>query len=515
MRPGALVRPARRGEPQALGRLRFRPLGIDAAADHLVFVNAGSHLCRSEGLGAQTRLSVRHQGWSLIATLVIVHGDLLAIDEVSLSRSAQETLGVLPGETLTFAHVPVLESEALIRGKIRGRRLDGPAADAIVGDAVSGRLSQLHLAAFITACAGGRLDLDETVALTHAMLRGGVRLAWGRSPVVDKHCVGGLAGNRTTPIVVAIATALGLTMPKTSSRAITSAAGTADTMEVLAPVTLDLAAMRRVVEETGGCIVWGGTARLSPADDVLIRVSRPLGLDSEGQLVASVMSKKVAAGSQRVLVDLPVGAAAKVRDLESAEALGARLVGVGEAFGLEVRTIFTDGSCPVGRGIGPALEARDVLQVLQGAAQAPADLADRAAMLAGAVLELGGVAASGHGEALARAALADGRAWRQFQRICIAQGGLRQVPRAPLVTELHAERAGIVRSIDNRAVALLAKLAGAPMAKSAGLDLLVGVGQRVERGQPLFALHAEAPGELAYALEHARHGVTAVAVDGD
>src|SRR5690606_33271524 len=169
----------------------------------------------------------------------------------------------------------------------------------------------------------------------------------GHLPVMDKHCVGGLPGNRTTPIVVAIVTACGLVMPKTSSRAITSPAGTADTMEVMAPVELNLTQMRRVVEQEGGCIAWGGSVSLSPADDVLIRVERALDLDSEGQMVASVLSKKVAAGSSHVLLDIPVGATAKVRSHAFGERLAEQLISTGTQLGLQVQTLLSDGSQPV------------------------------------------------------------------------------------------------------------------------------------------------------------------------
>jgi thymidine phosphorylase len=257
-------------------------------------------------------------------------------------------------------------------------------------DVAASRISDLHLASFVTACAGDRMTRGETVALTRAMIDVGDQLRWPFSPIVDKHCVGGLPGNRTTPLVVAIATACGAVMPKTSSRAITSPAGTADTMETMAPVTLDVPAMRRVVEQEGGCIVWGGAVRLSPADDVLIRVERPLDLDGTAQLVASVLSKKAAAGSERVLIDIPVGPTAKVRSAEAAQSLGAVLTDVGTAIGLQVRVVQTDGTQPVGRGIGPALEAIDVLGVLRGHAQAPRDLRERALALAGDVLEMAG-----------------------------------------------------------------------------------------------------------------------------
>src|SRR5690606_37058248 len=211
------------------------------------------------------------------------------------------------------------------------------------------------LSAFVTACAGGRLDLEETVGLTRAMVDAGDRLAWPAAPIVDKHSVGGLPGNRTTMIVVPVLAALGFTMPKTSSRAITSPSGTADAMETVAPVALDLPAIRRVVEREGGCIAWGGAVRLSPADDVIIRVERPLDLDSEGQLVASVLSKKIAAGSTDVVIDMPVGPTAKVRSASAAAALEARLLAVGRALGLRLVVDRGNGSQPIGRGVGPAL----------------------------------------------------------------------------------------------------------------------------------------------------------------
>jgi thymidine phosphorylase len=254
-----------------------------------------------------------------------------------------------------------------------------------------------------------------------------------------------------------------------------------------------------VVEQTGGCLVWGGAMSLSPADDVLIRVERPLDLDSDGQLVASILSKKIAAGSNRVLIDLPVGPTAKMRSIEAANRVSGRLVAVGRALGIEVTPMVTDGLQPIGRGIGPALEARDVVQVLKNEKNAPADLRERALLLAARLLELGGKAAPGQGAALAAATLDSGRAWTQFQRICTAQGGLREIPVAPLVHTVRATRAGRVTGIDNRVLARIAKLAGAPTSPVAGLDLHVHLDTWVERDQPLFSIHADAPGELRYA----------------
>ncbi len=375
---------------------------------------------------------------------------------------------------------------------------------SIVGDIVSGNYSDIHTTFFITACAARPMAQDEVRALTHAMVAAGGRLNWGEGLIVDKHCAGGLPGNRTTPIVVAIAAALGLVMPKTSSRAITSPAGTADTMETLAPVDLSLSQMRRVVEQEGGCVIWGGSMGLSPADDMLIRIERALDIDSEAQLVASILSKKIAAGSTHVVFDLPIGPTAKVRDRIAAVRLGTVLAEVGAAFGLKSRTMITDGSQPIGRGIGPALEAFDVVAVLSGDQRAPMDLLERATELAGAVLELGGMASAGMGQGMALEAVANGSAWRKFQRICEAQGGMRSPPVASHTLPLTAVQSGRVVEIDNRKLARLAKLAGAPAAKAAGVEILVRLGDAVDAGQPLCSVHAETPGELSYALDYAR-----------
>lgn len=482
--------------------LLLRRIGIDTYMDPVVYMRADCHVCRSEGFAARARVKVSLGERSIIATLNVVDATHLAHDEAGLSESAWLALGAAEGSHGFFSHPEPVASDSRLRAKVYGERLTQADMRAIIGDVVHGRYSDLHLAAFVTACAGNRLDEAETVSLTRAMVEAGERLEWRYPVVADKHSVGGLPGNRTTPLVVAMVAACGVPIPKTSSRAITSPAGTADTMETLAPVELDVPAMQRVVEKEGGCLVWGGGVRLSPADDVLIRVERPLDLDSEGQLVASVISKKAAAGSTHVVIDMPVGPSAKVRSAEAARSLSGLLQAAGAALGLSVRIEQTDGTQPVGRGIGPALEARDVLSVLQGSRTAPQDLRQRAVRLAGAVLEMAGAAAAGSGESLAAVALADGRAWRKFQAICEAQGGMREPPRSTLTYAVEAHAGGVVRAFDNRRLARVAKLAGAPSDKAAGLDLHVRIGDVVERGQPLFTVHAQSQGELDYALEY-------------
>jgi thymidine phosphorylase len=492
--------------------MRLKRLGIDTYQELVVFMARSSPVVHSEGWGAQSRVHVALNGRSIVATLNVTTDGLLAPDEASLSESAWLALGAKDGDLVRLSHAATVESLSALRAKVYGEKLSEQAIQSIIRDIVGGHYADIELAAFVTAFARETVDIDEATALTRAMVDTGDRLYWGRSPIVDKHCVGGLPGNRTSMIVVPIVAAAGLTIPKTSSRAITSPAGTADAMGTIAPVDLDLAKMRSVVEREGACIVWGGRVRLAPADDVIIGVEQPLDFDSPAQLVASILSKKSAAGSTHVVIDMPVGPTAKVRSVEAANRLDTLIRGVADRIGMSVRTVRSDGTQPVGRGIGPALEARDVLSVLRRERDAPADLRDRALALAGEVIEIGsGVA--GCGIARATEMLDTGKAERKFEAICSAQGGMREPPVAPLNFVVTATRAGVISSIDNRRLSRLAKLAGAPRAASAGLDLHSRLGARVEAGERLMSIHAEAPGELEYARGYLAANPQIISID--
>ncbi len=498
-----------------LNRLRAVRLGLDTRQEPVLFLRRDSPVARAEGFEAMSQVRVEAEGHAIVATLMIVESALLDAGQAGLSEAAWRRLRLTDGALLTLHHPRPVDSLADVRAKVYGAELDEMAYGRIVRDIVAGRYMDVHLAAFVAACSGQRLSREEIAHLTRAMVDCGERLRWAGDVIADKHSVGGLPGNRTTPIVVAIAVAAGLVMPKTSSRAITSPAGTADTMETLTRVDLNLAEMRRVVERAGGCIVWGGSAALSPADDILIRVERALDLDSEGQLVASVLSKKVAAGSTHVVIDMPVGPTAKVRSAAAAERLTAHLSAVAEALGLGLRIEVGDGSAPIGRGIGPALEARDVVAVLRGEAGAPADLRQRSLRLAGALLELVGGENSEAALRKATGILDTGDAWEHFQAICEAQGGLREPPRAGYRYEVISETAGVVQRIDNRLAARIAKLAGAPADKAAGLEIAVRPGSRVSRGDLLMSIHAESPGELDYSLEYFREHRDVITLSDD
>ncbi len=489
-------------KPLGLNELNARRLGLLTHDEAVAYIRSDSDVSKSEGLSSHGRIKLQCNGATVYASLCQVTSDLIGHNEVGLSEYAWAKLGLSSPRPVTVASAPPLQSMTHVRAKMFGEELGMDAAAEIVSDIVAGRFSDIQLSSFVAACAFPVLTVAETIAMTKAMVETGTRLVWPAGPVYDKHCIGGLPGNRTTPIIVAIVTCFGLKMPKTSSRAITSPAGTADTMETLTNVALDMAAMRRVVDSTGGCFVWGDSVGFSPADTSVIRIERALNLDVDGLLVASVLSKKIAAGATHVVIDMPVGPTAKMRNQASAARLSDLFRHVAAAFNVEVRTIITDGRQPVGRGIGPAPEAEDILAVLDTQPPELSDLAERSCVLAGAVLEMAGLCRGGEGAGLASAALRDGRARKKFDEIREAQGAAKLPPQADFRRPVRAVRSGRVTSIDNRMIARIAKLTGAPEDASAGVRLAVRLGENVRQGDILFTLVSGTLGKIAYAMDY-------------
>ncbi len=483
--------------------LKVKPIGIDTYRENIIYMRHDCQVCMAEGFTALTRVIVKYDGRDIIATLNVIHNsELLRHGEAALSMEAMARLNVREDDLIEVTHLPPVDSLASVRAKLYGKTLPPNAYQEIINDITQGRYSNIELASFIASCTGDRLLVEEVVSLTQAMIRAGHNLTWPPDIVVDKHCIGGLPGNRTTPIVVSIIAAAGLTIPKTSSRAITSPAGTADTVETFTNVNLDLTAIRKVVEQEGGCMVWGGAVKLSPADDILISVERSLDLDSPAQLVASVLSKKAAAGSSHVVIDIPIGESAKVRTMQEALHLKDLMLLVAQSINLTLDVVFTDGQQPVGRGIGPALEAKDLISVLKGERDAPIDLRDRSLKLAGRLLEITGKAKGAVGYQMAFNMLEKGEAWKKFQAICQAQGRFTEPVIGEYKYDVRCDHSGVVARIDNRRLARLAKLCGAPQSPGAGILFLSPLYKKVNPGDILYTLYYQSRGELDYAREY-------------
>ncbi len=486
-----------------LNKLKLVKLSIDTRFEFVIFIRAECFICTSEGFETQARVIVQLNKKSIIASLNMIHSNILQKNEASLSESAWKQLDAKDGDFISIFHLLPVTSMDYVRSKIYGNTLKASEFDAIISDIVAGKYSNIHLSSFITSCGHDNLSIEEITYLTAAMVKTGKRLRWDHPMILDKHSVGGIPGNRTTPIVVSIVAAAGLIIPKTSSRSITSPAGTADTIETMTSVNLSLSKIRKTIALEGGCMVWGGTLGLSPADDILIRVERVLDIDPMGQIIASVLSKKIAVGATHVLIDIPVGPTAKIRsDLEYSKYQNYFSL-VANALDLNVIILKTNGSQPLGKGIGPALEAKDILAVLHNHRHAPIDLKNKAIKLAAILIELGKKIPIKKATELATHILESGAALKKFLAICEAQGGFKEPPTARFTRDIIALKNGLVTEIDNRNLSKIAKLAGAPYEPAAGIEFFATIGSYIEKGQLLYRIHAESKGALDYACNYA------------
>lgn len=416
------------------------------------------------------------------------------------SEQAFRQLNVHEKCLISVEHAEHPASMDAVRRKINGERLTLEDFMSITQDISESRYSKMEMAAFLVASGQNNLDRDEVYFLTLAMLQSGHRLNWGESLVADKHCIGGITGNRTSMLVVPIVAAHGMLIPKTSSRAITSPAGTADTMEIFSKVNLSPGKLHDIVRKQRGCLAWGGTAQLAPVDDILISVERPLGIDSQGQMVASILSKKLAAGSTHLLIDIPVGPTAKVRHMRQALSLRKLFEFVGDQLNIHLEVIITDGRQPIGRGIGPTLEARDVMMVLENNPKTPEDLRQKSLALAGRIIEFDPDVRGGQGYAIARDILDSGRARTKMNAI-IKDQGAHTIDFTPGVHcfEVKANHSGTVSAIDNLQMAKIARIAGAPIDKKAGVDLVRKTSDTVTKGDAIYRVHAEFMSDFEFA----------------
>jgi thymidine phosphorylase len=492
--------------PSIAAQLALRHILIDTDHENVAYIHRDCEVYRAEGFKALSKVEIKANGNTILATLNVVEdASIVACGELGLSMDAFARMGVQNGHLVTVSQAEPPESIDALNRKINGERLDQNDFRAIVRDIAEHRYSKIELTAFVVATNRDELDREEVYFLTEAMVDAGQRLDWQEPLVVDKHCIGGIPGNRTSMLLVPIVAAHGILCPKTSSRAITSPAGTADTMEVLAHVELPMAQLQDIVRTHRGCLAWGGTANLSPADDVLISVERPLSLDSQGQMVASILSKKIAAGSTHLVLDIPIGPTAKVRSMPQAQRLRRLFEYVAKRMGLTLDVVITDGRQPIGFGIGPVLEARDVMRVLENDPLAPNDLRQKALRLAGRLIESDPDVRGGDGFSIARDILDSGRALAKMSDIINAQGrksfDYKNPKLGALSFEVRAPQAGVVCGIDNLQLARIARLAGAPKVTNAGVDLLCKLADPVDAGTVLYRVHAGFASDLAFARQ--------------
>ncbi|MFH0834961.1 MAG: thymidine phosphorylase, partial [Candidatus Micrarchaeota archaeon] len=421
-------------------------------------------------LGLLDRVKVRSGKKEIVALVDYSHS--VTRGEIGLFREVAEALGVTKGQTVSLELARRPASLDYIRKKLDGEILSQQEVSAIIDDLMAERLSSAELAAFIVGVYTKGMSAEETVSLTNAIYTSGGSLHSKKKPVVSEHSIGGVAGDRCSMLVVPIIASLGLTIPKTCTRAISSASGSADAMEVIAPVELQLKDAERVVDKTGGCLIWGGAINLAAADDKLIKIRNPLRLDPKPLLLSSILAKKKAEGAQYVLLDLPVGRGAKLASIEEARDLAKDFEALGRYLGMQISCSITDGSEPLMDTIGPALEARTVLQTLYGGGSAA--LADKACVMSGVLLSMVRGITREEGARIAKQQMVSGRALAKFKEIAAAQGGNpdlkpEDIKVGKYVQLVKSKETGKVAHIDNRCVSRVCRALGAPSDKQAGM----------------------------------------------
>jgi len=442
------------------------------------------------------RVSIEKKDKKAISIVDISQG--LNPEVIGVSNEIVKTLNLKAGENIEVKIVSKPHSIELIKKKIKGQELKKQEIQEVVNDISKNALTDAEIAFFISAINDRGMSFKETKNFVHAMVKSGKRLRL-RGKVADKHSFGGVAGNRTTPIIISICSNENLVMPKTSSRAITSAAGTADTIETLAKVDFSIKQIKKILSKTNACFVWGGTLGLAPTDDKIIRVGRIVKIDPISQALASILSKKISVDSKYILIDIPYGRSAKLGK-HKAEKLKRKFIKLGKIFNLDIEVVLTNGSEPIGRGVGPILEMRDIIKVLKKEKDMPEDLEKKSIMLSGMLLEMTGKAKKGKGEELAQEILDSGKAWKKFQEIIKAQQGkIKKLIPGKLTHKIKAKRNLKISHINNKLINSLARTAGCPEDKAAGIYLNKIKGESAKKGEIIMTIHATSEEKLKHA----------------
>lgn len=384
-----------------------------------------------------------------------------------------------------------------IQKQLLGKKLSYHEIYQLMDEITHKHLGDILTTYFVAASFKEGFSADELYHFTKAMVETGKRLHF-KGIVADKHSIGGLSGTRTTMIVVPIIVAAGFKMPKISSRAITSPAGTADVMEVLAKVEFSPSDLEDLVNTVGGCICWNGHLGIAPADDIIIRVEEPLSFESFDKVIISIMAKHVAVGSTHLILDLPTGQTMKIRHEKDAEKVLNKFQALGSRFGIKVLGNITHTKEPAGAGVGPVLEAIDVFKVLEQAPDRPVQLEERSLELTGKLLDLcykeQRVKKDGNEEA--KRILQSGEALKKFKEIIHAQGGDHTITSHKLkinakIIQIKASRHGTIKNVHNYNLNSIAKLLGAPKDKHAGIYLHKKIGDTVTKDEVILSFYAQ------------------------
>jgi len=456
--------------------------------------------CAELGLRERDRVKLSLEGKFTVA-IVTTSDTVVKKGVIGLLGSSQMALGSKDGDIVDVVAASKPESVEFIRKKMDGVELSTEEINTIINDISSRTLSNIELAAYVSGLYINGMNMRETADLTKAMVAGGQTIDFSNGPIYDHHSIGGCPGNKITLLVVPIMAAAGCKIPKTSSRAISSAAGTSDIVETFANVSLSPEELKSITERVGGVLAWGGSLNMAPADDLIIKAEYPLGIDPHAQLLASVMAKKKAVGANYLVIDIPMGDGTKVPTMDEAKMYARDFIQLGEQLGIRVECAITYGGQPVGRAIGPALESIEAISILEGA-KGPNSVVEKTISICGMLFEMGG---EYQGTEKARQILESGKALKKFREIVAAQGGNPDIKSSDIQVgqysvDVIAKQSGYVGQIMNKSLVRVARTAGSPKDKGAGLVLNKKVGNKVDKGETLFTIYSEHEWKMQEAL---------------
>lgn len=488
-------------------KLKVKIIDLDAGGKEIVVLN--NEDARELGVHALERVILydhkTRDGKPVGITAVVnVSHKNVHRGTIVLYEDVAKNLGVKDGTLVNIFPRPALESEIFIRKKSDGQELDEKEIDSIVQDITNRNLNDLEVASFITALHINGMTLKENIFFTKSMIKTSKKMFHFSGNLADKHSAGGVPGDKTSILLVPIIAAAGLVIPKTSSRAITDPAGTADRVEVLTNVSLSPEKINLVVKKTGACLVWGGALNLAPVDDMTIQIEKPLSMDP--LIVPSILTKKKIMGAKNIVLDIPVGPETKFKNEKEAKKMAEKFQKVGKAIGLNVKYVITDGHQPLGYTMGAALEAREALQSLIDPKNAPNDLVKKVILISNKLLKM-----AGKDPSLAKEILYSRKAEKKIREIIQAQGGNGEIMPEDILVEESTKRYEIVSNkngkvgyIANKKLINVAKISGCPSDKYSGLLLNKKVGDRVEKGELLYTIYAEKDAKLKMAFDTAR-----------
>jgi len=475
-------------------RLKIKVLKFSAGRPVAIISEA---LAEKASIHVDNRVLIKKNSKSIVA-VVDVAKEFVGKDEIAVSSEIVNQLSLAEEDYVIMELAPKPESVWLIQKKLRCGKLNEKELAMIMDDIANHALTEAEIAYFVASVYNCKMNLSEVHDMTLAILKSGMRLGL-KGTIVDKHSIGGIPG-RITPVLVSICAAAGLTIPKTSSRSITTPAGTADAMETICKVEFTLSELKEIIRKTNACLVWGGALNLAPADDKIIQVEKLLNLDPEAQLLASILAKKLAVGAKYVLIDIPFGKNTKV-DKKAAEILANNFKKLGKSFNLKLDCFLEKTEEPLGNGIGPVLEMKDVIKVLSR--ESPCyKIEQKSLALSAKLLEMTGKAKKGKGISLATDILNSGRAFEKFKQIIQAQqGSLDNMKETRLKHDIIAEKNGKIKEINVKKINTLARFLGCPVDKSAGVYLYKHLNEAVKKGEKILTLYSESEAELEEGLK--------------